>query len=132
MGGGDTFLFISTHLQHVNDRAVHDVDPEGDLYPVHHEQLATVLEAWGGRTPAVLVGDLNARPGWRQVMEVLDAGFVDAWEQAGSGPGYTSNAANPRHRIDWILHTADLRATDAVVIESMASDHFAVAATLLR
>lgn len=132
VGAGDTFLFISTHLQHVNDPAVHDVDPEGDLYPVHHQQLATILEEWAGRTPAVLVGDLNARPGWRQVTEVLDAGWVDAWAEAGSGPGYTANAANPRHRIDWILHTPDLVAAAASVIESQASDHFAVATTVRR
>ncbi len=131
-GRGDAFLFISTHLQHVNDPDAHDVDPEADLYPVHHEQLAVVLDEWGGRTPAVLVGDLNARPGWRQVTEVLDAGWVDAWEEAGSGPGYTANAADPQHRIDWILHTPDLVATDAAVIESTASDHFPVAATLRR
>ncbi len=131
-GGGETFLFISTHLQHVNDQDVHDVDPEGDLYPVHHEQLSVVLDEWGGYAPAVLVGDLNARPGWRQVTEVLDAGWVDAWEEAGSGPGYTANAADPQHRIDWIFHTPDLAATDAAVIESQASDHFAVAATLRR
>lgn len=132
LGGGDAFLFISTHLQHVNDPDVHDVDPEGDLYPVHHEQLAVVLDEWGRRTPAVLVGDLNARPGWRQVTEVLDAGWVDAWEEAGTGPGFTSNAANPRYRIDWILHTRDLKASDAEVLESQASDHFAVAATIDR
>ncbi len=123
---------MSTHLQHINDPAVHDDDPEADLYPVHHEQLATVLAEWGGRTPALLVGDLNARPGWRQVEEVLAAGWVDSWVEAGSGPGFTANAANPRHRIDWILHTTDLVATDAVVIDSQASDHFTVAATIGR
>ncbi len=130
--GEQPLLFVSTHLQHINDPAVHDDDPEADLYPVHHEQLATVLAEWGGRTPALLVGDLNARPGWRQVEEVLAAGWVDSWVEAGSGPGFTANAANPRHRIDWILHTTDLVATDAVVIDSQASDHFTVAATIGR
>ncbi|MDH3517477.1 MAG: endonuclease/exonuclease/phosphatase family protein [Acidimicrobiia bacterium] len=128
--GDRSLLFISTHLQHVNDTSVHDDDPEADLYPVHHEQLAKVIAEWGGRTPAVLVGDLNARPGWRQVTETLEAGWTDAWEESGLGDGFTANAANPRYRIDWILHTGDLTATDAIVIESQASDHFAVAATL--
>ncbi len=64
--------------------------------------------------------------------EVLEAGWIDAWEEAGTGPGYTSNAANPRYRIDWILHTTDLSATGAEVLDSQASDHFAVAVTISR
>jgi endonuclease/exonuclease/phosphatase family metal-dependent hydrolase len=125
-------LFISTHLQHINDPATHDDDPEGDLYPVHREQLAVIVEEWAGRQPAVLVGDLNARPDWRQVEELLAAGWVDAWSEAGSEPGYTSNAADPRHRIDYVLHTSDLTTVDVEVIQSQASDHFAVAADLAR
>lgn len=127
---GGEVLFISTHLQHVNDAETHDEDPEADLYPVHHEQLAVVIEEWAGRQPAVLVGDLNARPGWRQVDELLDAGWVDAWAEAGSGDGFTANAADPRYRIDYVLHTQDLTTTDIGVIASQASDHFAVVADI--
>ncbi|HUF16218.1 MAG TPA: endonuclease/exonuclease/phosphatase family protein [Acidimicrobiia bacterium] len=125
-------LFISTHLQHINDSDTHDQDPEADLYPVHHEQLAVVIEKWAGREPAVLVGDLNARPGWRQVEELLDAGWIDSWAMAGSGDGYTANAADPRYRIDYVFHTPDLTTVDVEVIESQASDHFAVLADLTR
>jgi endonuclease/exonuclease/phosphatase (EEP) superfamily protein YafD len=78
----------------------------------------------------VLVGDLNARPEWRQVEELLAAGWVDAWAEAGSGPGYTSNAADPRYRIDYLLHTPDLTTVEVEVIESQASDHLAVVADL--
>lgn len=123
-------LFISTHLQHINDPDVHDEDPEADLYPVHHEQLAVIIEEWSERRPAVLVGDLNARPGWRQVEELLAAGWVDSWAEAGSGDGFTSNAADPRHRIDYVFHTPDLTTMDVEVIESQASDHFAVVADI--
>lgn len=125
-------LFISTHLQHINDPDFHDEDPEADLYPVHHEQLAVVIEEWAGRAPAVLVGDLNARPGWGQVEELLDAGWGDTWAEAGSGDGFTSNAADPRHRIDYVLHTPDMTAVDVEVIDSRASDHLAVVAVLER
>jgi endonuclease/exonuclease/phosphatase family metal-dependent hydrolase len=121
-------LFISTHLQHINDSDVHDEDPEADLYPVHHEQLAVVIEEWAGRQPAVLVGDLNARPGWRQVDELLEAGWVDSWAAAGSGDGFTSNAADPSNRIDYVFHTPDMSTVDVAVIDSQASDHFAVVA----
>ena len=127
---GQSLLFISTHLQHLNDPDVHDEDPEADLYPVHHEQIATILEEWGGQQPAVLVGDFNARPGWQQMIELLDAGWVDSWDEAGSGDGFTSNAADPQYRIDYILHTLDLVAVDAGVIQSQASDHFAVVADI--
>lgn len=123
-------LFISTHLQHVNDSDVHDEDPEADLYPVHHEQIATILDSWGGYEPAVLVGDFNARPGWQQIDEILDAGWIDSWVEAGTGDGFTANAADPRYRIDYVFHTPDLVAADVGVIPSQASDHFPVVADL--
>ncbi|MDX1468593.1 MAG: endonuclease/exonuclease/phosphatase family protein [Acidimicrobiia bacterium] len=123
-------LFVSIHLQHVNDPAVHDDDPEADLYPVHNAQIGVILDEWGGREPAVMVGDFNARPGWRQVKELLAEGWVDSWDEAGVGQGFTSNAADPKHRIDYIFHTPDLVASDAGVIISQASDHFAVVADL--
>ena len=123
-------LFISTHLQHINDADTNETDPEGDLYPVHHEQLAVIIEEWAGRRPAVLVGDLNAEPEWRQVEELLAAGWVDTWSEAGSGPGYTANAADPQHRIDYVFATPDLATVGVEVIESQASDHFAVVADL--
>jgi endonuclease/exonuclease/phosphatase family metal-dependent hydrolase len=129
---GGSLLFISTHLQHINDPDLHDVDPEADLYPVHHEQLGVVIEQWAAREPAVLVGDLNARPGWRQVEELLEAGWVDAWASAGEGDGFTANAADPRYRIDYVFHTPDLTTERVEVIESQASDHFAVVADLSR
>ncbi len=128
--GGREILFVSTHLQHVNDADTHDDDPEADLYPVHHEQIAAILTEWGGAQPAVMVGDFNARPGWRQIEELLVAGWVDAWAEAGEGDGFTSNARDPRFRIDYIFHTPDLAALDAGVIQSRASDHFAVAADI--
>ena len=128
--GDETLLFISTHLQHVNDRSAHDEDPEADLYPVHTEQIGTILETWDGQTPAVLVGDFNARPGWAQIDELLAAGWVDSWAEAGDGDGFTANAARPRYRIDYIFHTPDLTATDIGVIQTQASDHFPVVADL--
>ena len=123
-------LFISTHLQHINDPDFHDEDPEADLYPVHHEQLAVIIDQWDGRQPAVLVGDLNARPGWLQVEELLDAGWVDSWAEGGAGDGYTANAADPQHRIDYVFHTPDMSTVGVEVIESQASDHFAVVADI--
>ena len=128
--GGREILFISTHLQHVNEPGIHDEDPGADLYPVHSEQIEAILTEWGGFQPAVMAGDFNARPGWPQIDELLAAGWVDSWAEAGEGTGLTSSAVNPEYRIDYIFHTPDLTAVDAGVIQSRASDHFAVAADI--
>jgi len=130
--GSGEVLVISTHLQHVNDSAVHDDDPEADLLPVHSEQIDTILRHWTGRDPAVLMGDFNARPEWAQIQKILDAGWVDSWAEAGVGDGLTSGAVNPQYRIDYVFHTGSLRAVDAGVIISLASDHFPVVVDLVR
>lgn len=124
-------LVISTHLQHVNDSDFHDVDPEADLLPVHTEQIDTILRHWAGRDPAVLMGDFNARPDWAQIQQIIDAGWVDSWAEAGVGDGFTSGAANPMFRIDYVFHTPGLRAVDAGVLISRASDHFPVVVDLV-
>lgn len=123
-------LFISTHLQHINEPSVHDADPEADLYPVHRSQMGAIVSAWGGVEPAVLVGDFNARPEWAQIDELLSAGWVDSWPESGAGEGLTANAADPRYRIDYVFHTPDIEAVDAGVIRSQASDHFPVVVDL--
>lgn len=124
--GQRSLVVASTHLQHINDSAVHDEDPEADLYPVHRRQIQVIVQAWGGAEPAVLMGDFNARPDWRQIEDLLSAGWVDAWSEVGSGDGFTSNALDPRYRIDYVFHTPDIEALDAGVIQSQASDHFPV------
>jgi endonuclease/exonuclease/phosphatase family metal-dependent hydrolase len=123
-------IFVSTHLQHLNDPDVHDQDPEADLYPVHTEQIEAILTEWGGTQPAILVGDFNARPGWRQLDELLAGGWVDSWEEAGQGDGFTSSADNPQHRIDYVFHTPDLVVSDIGLIQSQASDHLPVVAEI--
>ena len=128
--GNTTILVISTHLQHVNDRSVHDEDPEADLYPVHREQIQTILEAWGGAEPAVLVGDFNARPDWRQIEDLVSAGWIDSWAEGGSGDGFTARSTDPRYRIDYVFHTPDLEVIDAGVLQSEASDHLPVVVDL--
>lgn len=131
IGGEEPLSVAVTHLQHVNDPARHDDDPEADLLPVHAAQLDVVLDVAGGRRPAVLAGDLNAQPGWEQIRQVRQAGFRDAWD-AGRGPGLTAGAADPHSRIDWIFHSRGLDAATAEVIASQASDHFPVVAELRR
>ena len=128
--GDHEVLVISTHLQHVNDSDVHDEDPEADLLPVHTEQIAVILDNWGGQMPAVLMGDFNARPDWDQIAQIARAGWIDSWDEAGVGDGFTSGAADPMYRIDYIFHTSDVATIDVGVIQSTASDHFPVVADL--
>lgn len=123
---GVELLVISTHLQHVNDQDFHDLDPEADLLPVHTAQIVTILDTWGGQSPAILMGDFNARPEWAQISMLFEAGWVDSWVEAGIGDGYTSNAADPKYRIDYVFHTDDVAAIDAGILNSTASDHFPV------
>lgn len=127
--GDQEILVISTHLQHVTDSEAHEQDPEADLLPVHTEQIQAILNSWGGTMPAVLMGDFNARPDWEQIGLVESAGFSDVWDDVGSGEGFTSGAADPMHRIDYIFSN-DMVAWNADVISSTASDHLPVVADL--
>jgi endonuclease/exonuclease/phosphatase family metal-dependent hydrolase len=129
LGEGEELTLYNTHLSQLRNPAVFDVDPQRDLEELHIAQVDVILDAWTGRPRGVLVGDLNAPHEWAEVQRILEAGWVDAWE-AGEGPGYTSDAANPYQRIDWIFHTPDLAAESAFVPQTLASDHLPVVATL--
>jgi endonuclease/exonuclease/phosphatase (EEP) superfamily protein YafD len=124
-------LFISTHLQHINEPDMHEIDPEADLLPVHQAQIETILTEWGGYQPSILVGDFNARPDWQQIEDLIAAGWVDVWSEIGVGDGFTSGAADPQYRIDYIFHTPDLIAVDGGLVQSQASDHFPVVADVV-
>lgn len=87
-------------------------------------------------TPAILVGDLNARP-TEPYLAPLFAVLADAWPIAGSGSGFTSPATPlepPRNRIDYVLVsrgiTVSAMATLATPQTAIASDHYPVTATV--
>lgn len=81
-----------------------------------------------GTGPAVVLGDLNAEPGSPITAMLEDAGFHDAFSDAGTA-GPTFPARRPARRIDWIW-IRDLRAASARVLDDVSSDHRAVVATL--
>ena len=107
-GGRDPLWIIGAHL-------------ETDRHDVRIAQVTELLKAWAGRPQTVLLGDMNARLGSPEIQMILEAGFVDAWSEAGQPE---------RPRIDWIFHTPDLVARDVVVFDSPASDIAAYAATI--
>jgi endonuclease/exonuclease/phosphatase family metal-dependent hydrolase len=116
LGAGETLWVICTHLD------------SGDA-EVRIGQVAALLERWPARPRTILLGDINAGPSSREIEMLLDAGYLDAWPETGHGPG--STYAN-RVRIDWIFHSADLLAGEVAAMESQASDHLPVVATIDR
>ena len=122
LGGGETLDVIATHLHAGND--------DSDL---RVPQVEAISEHWSGGANTVLMGDFNAHAEHPEMVSLFDSGFVDAFVASGSsGAGFTSESDTPWHRIDYILTSPDLNAREFEISESLASDHFAVSATLYR
>ncbi|MBW9204429.1 endonuclease/exonuclease/phosphatase family protein [Mumia sp. zg.B17] len=110
--------FVSTHLQpHDGDEGVRE--QTGDLADALRDRLDDGFSL-------VLGGDLNTQPGSAAYEMLLDVGLVDGL--GGAGP--TSPADRPTARIDHLLVTGDLTATDPAVGTSQASDHRPVLVTV--
>lgn len=100
-------------------------------------QIRRMLEILKAETrPFLLVGDFNMSDA-SLIYEELAAQLLDAWREAGSGAGRTWPVAEvigwprviqPLLRIDYIWHSADLRAAEAAVGEAIGSDHLPVKA----
>ncbi len=56
----------------------------------------------------ILQGDLNHTPDGPEYQRWADAGFVDAFDAAGSGSAGTSNSIKPRVRVDYIWSTGSI------------------------
>jgi endonuclease/exonuclease/phosphatase family metal-dependent hydrolase len=113
---GAELRFANTHLTHNNAQE-------------RLEQAQKVVSLLGGSTePTFLVGDLNARPDTPEIKTLTEL-LSDTWPAVGTGPGYTSPAVKPTARIDYLLHSAQLRPVKASVPVSPASDHLPVVAS---
>ena len=91
---------------------------------------AVAALAGAGNEPRILLGDFNAGPGRDDELAALYRTHADAWDEAGTGPGFTISADAPRARIDFIFLSAALGARCARVPVTRASDHLPVAATV--
>jgi endonuclease/exonuclease/phosphatase family metal-dependent hydrolase len=92
------------------------------------EQLLAALS--GVRRPLVVAGDFNDEPSGDSYKLMLTR-FNDAWAAAPPHDGgLTYPADTPVKRIDYVFHSAALRARRAWVVASVASDHRAVMAEL--
>jgi len=77
------------------------------------------------RESLVLLGDLNATPDAPEIAEITKD-LTDTWLEAGVGPGYTYDAANPTKRIDYVLTSGGVVARTAAVATTDSSDHLPV------
>ena len=108
---------FTTHLQHNSQQE-------------RIAQIAAVREVIGmAQESVVLVGDLNARPGTPEI-DAITEDLVDAWAEAGVGPGYTYSTENPHARLDYVLHSNDVMTRTAAVLSTDGSDHLPVIADL--
>ena len=122
VGDGETIVVVATHF-HSGD---------GDS-AIRIPQAEALLGAVDRGRPTVLLGDFNARPDHPETQLIADAGFNDALVASGADvAGFTSPSDAPRERIDYVWASPDLEIRDFSVPDSLASDHFAVAATLYR
>lgn len=91
------------------------------------EAVANLVNA--APRPIIVCGDLNETADGPAIRQLLDrAGLIDAGAK-GNIPTFTSNS--PTVRIDYILHSPDLRVVTLEVLPSQASDHSPVVADLV-
>jgi endonuclease/exonuclease/phosphatase family metal-dependent hydrolase len=121
--GGGRLRLVVTHLHHVEG-------PAGAR--VRLAQIPRLLEGVAGRPATVLLGDLNAEPGSREIALLREAGLTDAFQAAGGSaddePTYSSD--RPQRRIDYLWLSRDLRASDFDATTATASDHRGVMVTV--
>ncbi len=99
----------TTHLQH-------------NTPSIRAAQASRIVELVGQRScPALLTGDLNATP-QEEPTRILTAELADSWPAAG-GAGFTYPAEAPTKRIDYVLHSESVRASQAEVLPTAVSDH---------
>ena len=92
------------------------------------EALAELIQA--APRPVVLCGDLNELAGDRGVRHLSAAAGLQDADGPLNRPTFASD--NPTVRIDYILYSAELEATNVEVIPSQASDHLPLLCDLER
>lgn len=100
------------------------------LHPFLHKKQSLFFLSNNSK-PVIILGDWNMKPHskkWKAITEK----FLDVWNEAGDGNGYTYPATRPRMRLDYIFVTDDVQIEDVVVFNDvpMASDHLPVLTTL--
>lgn len=79
--------------------------------------------------PVLLCGDFNDSPNsycYKQFSDVL----IDSFKEAGTGIGKTYIGSFPSFRIDYILHSEELKAYNYITLPEKFSDHHAIVSKL--
>ncbi|MGI8761156.1 MAG: endonuclease/exonuclease/phosphatase family protein [Jatrophihabitantaceae bacterium] len=113
---GSRFAVAGIHLDVVAAPRIRHVEELHQAITRHvPEDVATIV-----------AGDVNDRPG-SSAWQALCAQRADAFAVAGSGSGFTSEAASPRQRIDGVFVDPRIQVRAARVLEQpdvqLASDH---------
>lgn len=117
LADGTPVRVSSIHLQHRDANT-----------PTRLEQLATVTSQIVPTGPAILAGDLNARPGWPEIDVLTGAGWESAIDTVGDPAALTFPTWDPAVRIDWVFGH-ELEITRAEVMADESSDHFGIVVT---
>ena len=120
--GDDIVLnVIATHLHHIEDDSA-----------IRIVQVRQLLDYWDGQADTIIAGDFNARPFSQEIQMMNTAGLVDSLSVRDDQSVYTYHSADLYQRIDYIWISPDLEVLDSSVLQSQASDHQPVIATIGR
>ena len=120
--GSRELLVIDAHLERRFE------DPA-----TRRRQITTLLDVWGGETPAVIAGDMNLQPDEDDVQLFLDAGLVSVQDEIGDPCEPTAAEPDPDEpcdRVDWIFVTPDVEPSEFEIGQTPASDHLPLAVTV--
>lgn len=118
---GRKLVFLNTHM---------DYRPEDEERWMNMSELEQVVKTYHG-LPMILTGDLNDDPDSRTHKRFKEM-FVDAWEAAGEGDGFTYVGSDRSKRLDYVLVSKSdaLKVETVRVIQTDASDHRPVVAEI--
>ncbi len=102
------------------------LDNPGNAGEIRLAQTRQLLEFVKGRSPALILGDLNSDPGDPVLSTLNAAGFTDPGKSLREG-AFTSS---DRRRIDYILVPPGVTVRDLRIPDSTASDHRPVVARI--
>lgn len=88
VGAGGPLRVIVTHYHHPEDGGA-----------VRVLESAALLDRWDGSPRTVVMGDLNAIPGAREIETLREAGLVEVPAAAGVSPGCTYSCARLARRV---------------------------------
>ncbi|MCK4472787.1 MAG: endonuclease/exonuclease/phosphatase family protein, partial [Anaerolineae bacterium] len=117
--GAGTLTLIDTHFTH-----------RGRNYAIRELQASALVSAWNGASSTIIVGDMNATPDSDAMQTLSGAGLINIAAEIGTPPIRTSPADDPSRQIDYIWASPDLGFEDLEIVQTTASDHLPVVATI--